>query len=210
VDQCSNCVRITAALDSPAVPLDLISLYCKPSQLRDWMTRYKGRIDGTEPQISAYRGIVKALLARFFYEHGTRITTRAPVDCIVVVPSTTRPPSHPLQTILADLKFEVPIRTLLCRGPGDLRDRKLARDGYAITEKCSPQRVLLVDDVYTTGAHLNSAAITLLDAGHTLSGTFVMARRVNPKYQPLDSNFWANQTSQPFDWQQSPVVNRQC
>lgn len=207
-DECSNCARIAAALGSGAVPLDLISLYCKPSQLRDWLTRYKGRIDGSEPRIPRYDEIVKALLARFFYEHGDQIISWAPIDCIVLVPSTDRPAPHPLHAILADLNFQVPIRTLLCRGSGDLGFHKPARDGYTIAERCSPQRILLVDDVYTTGARIKSAAVALVDAGHELSGTFVIARRVNPSYQPANSSFWADQTSQRFDWQQSPVVNR--
>jgi hypothetical protein len=33
-DQCSNCTQVAAELDGPAVPLDLIALYRKPSQLR--------------------------------------------------------------------------------------------------------------------------------------------------------------------------------
>jgi orotate phosphoribosyltransferase len=63
-------------------------------------------------------------------------------------------------------------------------------------KRCSPQHVLLIDDVYTTGSHINSVAVALFDAGHDMCGAFVIARRVNPKYQPADSNFWAHQTSQ--------------
>jgi hypothetical protein len=41
-----------------------------------------------------------------------------------------------------------------------------------------------------------------------MCGAFVMARRVNPDYQPAAA-FWEHQSAQPFDWSQSPVVNRQ-
>jgi hypothetical protein len=159
-------------------------LYRKPSELREWLTRYKGRLDGSEPFIPEYVDIVQAMLARFFHQHGDRISARAPADCIVVVPSTSRPPPHPLHTIFAELGLLVPTRALLCRGDGDLGFNRPARSGFAIAEKCSPQRVLLVDDVYTTGARINGAAVALADGGHEICGAFVMARRVNPDYQP--------------------------
>ncbi|GAB4911900.1 amidophosphoribosyltransferase [Mycobacterium xenopi] len=192
------------------MPLDLISLYRKPSQLRQWLTCYKGRPDGSEPFIPEYVDIVQALLGRFFHVHGGRITGRAPFDCIVVVPSANpdRPPPHPLHTILSQLGLQVPIRVLLRRGPGELGFNRPARDGFVLAEKCSPQRVFLVDDVYTTGARINSAAAALTDAGHEVRGALVIARRVNPDYQPAAATFWDHQRAQPFTWSDSPVVNR--
>ena len=207
-DQCWNCTQIVAELHVAALPLDLISLYRKPSDLRDWLTCYKGRLDGSEPFVAEYVEIVRALLTRFFHEHGQHITTRAPVDCIVVVPSTYRPPPHPLHTILNGLGLDVPIRALLRRGDGELDFNRPATDGFVIAEKCSPVRVYLDDDVYTTGARINSAAVALAAGGHQLCGAFVMARRVNPDYQPAAADFWQRQVANPFSWPQSPVVNR--
>ncbi|RFZ12626.1 hypothetical protein VIMS_03020 [Mycobacterium marinum] len=195
-------------LSADALPLDLITLYRKPSELRQWLTCYKGRLDGTEPFVPEYVDIVRALLTRFFRDHGGRITTRATFDCIVVVPSTTRPPPHPLHTILAGLGLEVPVRTLLRRGDGDLDFNRPTRDGFEIAEQTPPQKIYLIDDVYTTGARINSAAVALADCGHQLAGAFVMARRVNPDYQPAVADFWNHQAAHPFTWSDSPVVNR--
>ena len=178
-DRCWNCTQVAAEFDLPAVPLDLISLYRKPSQLRQWLTCYKGRLDESESEsfIPEYVGIVKALLSRYFYEHGVRITVRAPADCVVVVPSTSRPPPHPLHSIVVEIGMQVPGRALLRRGPGVLGFNQPARDGFASAEKCSPQRVILVDDVYTAGARINSEVVALADAGHDVCGAFVMAPR---------------------------------
>ena len=207
-DQCWNCAQIADELDVPAMPLDLIALYRKPSDLRDWLTCYKGRLDGSEPFVPEYVDIVRALLTRFFDDHGDRITARAAVDCIVVVPSTNRPPPHPLHTILQGLDFQVPIHELLRRGEGDLGFNRPARDGFVIAEKSSPLSVYLIDDVYTTGARINSAAVALTAGGHEVSGAFVMARRVNPDYVPAAAEFWRQQATQAFTWSASPVVNR--
>jgi hypothetical protein len=104
--------------------------------------------------------------------------------------------------------MQLPIRALLRRGPGVLGFNQPALDGFASVEKCSPQRVFLVDDVYTTGACISGAVVALADAGHEVCGAFVVARRVNPDYQPAAATFWEDQTAQTVNWLQSPVVNR--
>jgi hypothetical protein len=104
--------------------------------------------------------------------------------------------------------MQVPARALLRRGPGVLGFNQPARDGFASAEKCCPQRVILVDDVYTTGARINSAVVALADAGHEGCGAFVMARRVNPDDQPAAATFWEDPTAQTVNWLQNPVVNR--
>jgi hypothetical protein len=190
------------------VPLDMISLYEKSSPLRDWLTRYKGRLDDEdEPFEPEYVDVVKALIARYFYEHGDRIVARCPVDVITVVPSSSRPLPHPLESLLDELPLTIPVRTLLRRGPGELGFNHPSRDGYLAVDS-QPQRVLLVDDVETTGARINSAAYTLTDAGHTLAGAFVVARRFNVGYGNTPT-FWKAQKSQGFNWAHGPLVNSQ-
>lgn len=204
--ECWNCGQNAKKLGIPAVPLDMISLYEKPSQLRDWLTRYKGRPDDEdEPFIPEYVDVVKALIARYFHEYGERIVARSPVDVIVVVPSASRPPPHPLESLLSELPLTVPVQTLLIRGPGELGHNKPSRDGY-LAVKAEPQRVLLVDDVETTGARINSAAYALMEAGHTLAGGFVVARRFNVGFKNTPT-FWEAQKSKGFTWSDGPIVN---
>jgi len=183
----------------------MISLYNKPSQLREWLTCYKGRIDESEPFIPEYVDVVKALIARFLHEHGARIQDRSPVDVITVVPSSNRAGPHPLETILLDLPLRIPVVNLLQRGPGELAFNKPSTDGFIPTDG-PRQRVLLVDDVCTTGARINSAAYALNAAGHHLAGHFVIARRVNVGYKNTPA-FWAGQTAKQFSWTDSPLIN---
>ncbi len=195
-------------LGMPAVPLDVVSLYIKESQLREWLTCYKGRVDGSEALIPEYADVVKALIARFFFEHGDRLVARNPFDAITVVPSTNRPGTHPLQAILNSLPLTIPVVTLLRRGPGELGHNKPSVDGFVpVDTEVSARRVLLVDDVDTTGARVNSAAYALKAAGHVVAGAFVVARRVNLGYKGTTA-FWEEQKSQPFSWDRSPLINR--
>jgi hypothetical protein len=177
----------------------------KESQLREWLTCYKGRFDGSEPLIPEYVDVVKALIARYLHDHGDRIVERRPFDVITVVPSSNRPGVHPLETILNDLPLTTPVATLLGRGPGELGFNKPSKDGFVPLDAVA-QRVLLVDDVDTTGARINSAAYALIAAGHELAGALVVARRVNLGYKGTTA-FWDGQKSQPFTWEHSPVVN---
>jgi hypothetical protein len=191
----------------PAVPLDMISLYEKPSQLREWLTCYKGRLDESEPFIPEFVDVVKALIARFFYEKGGLILQRSPVDVITVVPSSSRPTPHPLEAVLSDLPLTIPVETLLIRGPGELGFNNPSREGFVAVD-AEPRRVLLVDDVDTTGARINSAAYALTAAGYTLSGAFVVARRINVGYKGTTA-FWEAQKSKAFTWADGPLVNSQ-
>lgn len=185
----------------------MISLYKKPSELREWLTCYKGRTDGSEPFIPEYVDIVKALYARYFHEHGDRLMARSPIDIITIVPSSSRPGPHPLETLLGELPLVVPVVPLLRRGPGELDWNKPSKDGLVlISTDTPPQRVLLVDDVSTTGARINSAAYALTAGGHHLAGALVVARRLTPEYRGT-AELWDAQTAVPFTWEHGPLVN---
>ncbi|WP_068056421.1 hypothetical protein [Nocardia xishanensis] len=189
--------------------MSVVSLYCKPSPLRDWLTCYKGRIDDSEPFIESYVPNVRALLGRFIIEHGRAIGALSDgLDGLVVVPSTDRPGPHPLEEIIRSLDIDIPVLPILRRGHGDLGFRKPSRDGYEVTVTGhTGQRLVVVDDVYTTGARINSAAYALVQAGCTLGAAIVVARRVNPGYSEAAQEFWNGQRAKTFDWAASPVVS---
>ncbi|RMB70228.1 amidophosphoribosyltransferase [Rhodococcus sp. SBT000017] len=202
---CWNCVQNRQRLGSPSLRLDMISLYKKPSHLRDLLTQYKGRTDGSEPYIEEYVPVVQALIARFLHEHGARIQSREPIDVISFVPSTSRPRPHPLQAVLGELQLEVPVEALLERGTGQLDYNKPSTDAF-VASKSQHSRVYLIDDVYTTGARINSAAAALRSAGFTVAGAFVIARRVNIGYKK-SPEFWSTQEGKEFSWKTSPIVS---
>lgn len=208
---CANCIEVQQYLGTEPIPLDVVTLYTKPSMMREILTRYKGRptdeADGDPPSRECVT-IVETMLVRFFHEHFQALLKFAgPVDAVVVVPSTLSQPPHPLQSILAVCKLPVPVEPLLVRGPGSLGFRQPAFDGYVCVGQDSPRRVYLIDDVYTTGARLNSAAYALSRAGHTIVGSLVLARRINPDYHPQAQDLWSAQCGVPYSWVTSPLLS---
>jgi hypothetical protein len=182
------------------------SLYRKPSELRDWLTRYKGRDDEGDPFDPDCLVKVRAILGRMLIEHGDHLEeSTGALDGIVVVPSTSRPAPHPLAQLISTLDLDAELLPLLKRGHGQLDFRKPSPAGYQAVDH-APARVLLIDDVYTTGARLNSAAFALARAGHEVAGALVVARRVNPDYAAAGQELWDRATAQAFAWDSSPWI----
>lgn len=202
---CENCVEARDALDRKPLTISVISLYRKPSKLRDALTRYKGRTDGEDPFDPQCVKVVRSMLGRYFLEHGDWLVELAGgIEGIVVVPSTERLPPHPLEGLVDSLGLDLPRWSMLARGPGVLGFRQPNRDGYRLVVNRQPSRILLVDDVYTTGSRLNSAAAALSQEGHETVAALVLARRINTAYSPEALQLWSDATCRPFNWKTSP------
>ena len=60
--------------------------------------------------------------------------------------------------------------------------------------------MLLLDDVFTTGARSQSAAYALEEAGAAVSAIVVVARRINLDWRPEVAEWWKRQLAIPFSW----------
>lgn len=206
---CENCLEVRSALDREPLALSVISLYRRPSPLRDFLTRYKGRDDDEDPFDPACVQIVRSMLGRYLIDHGDSLVEMSGgIDAIAVVPSTDRTPPHPLEDLVDSLDLDLPRWPMLARGKGELGFRNPNRDGYQVVMAHEPARILLIDDVYTTGSRLNSAATALDRHGHEAVAALVLARRINTDYAAEARQLWAAATADPFDWQASPRTVR--
>lgn len=205
---CTNCRENVDALGGSPLWIDVITLTRKPSRLRDWLTQYKGRATDDDPFHPEYIPIVRAILGRWLLENDATLRRRwEPIDALVPVPSTTprELPMHPLESILRSLDLDTPVRQLLRRGPGVIGWRQPAADGF-VAQPDPPLRVVLVDDVFVTGARISSAAAAIRNAGHQVVGVAEIARRVNPDFDAGFQTFWDTQAARTFSWASGRVL----
>lgn len=197
-DTCLNCDENSCALDGIVQPILPISLYAKPSPLRDWLTFYKD--DGDLKASPAARDAIGTILERFFTENQAWVESLR-VDAAIVVPSTVRPPPHPLAILLQErelLPFEVIYG--LSRTTSPLGHNQASRDAFAARQELQGKRVLLLDDVYTSGARAQSAAYALRRVGATVAALCVIGRRYNPGYSEQSATVFARQSEASFNW----------
>lgn len=197
---CNNCAQAFRDLSTPCGFVVPISLYSKPSPMRDRLTYYK---DPEEPSHARYPGEVAAILDRFFYDHGDRLRERTGGwDGMCIVPSESRRPPHPLAEALRRFpagNVDEP-ELLLVRGSGPLGHRVLSENAFVPAEDVSGRRLLVLDDVYTTGARAQSAASGLTLAGGYVVAIVVIGRRVNPSWNPGVQAFWDRQAALAYDF----------
>jgi len=198
VDMCFNCDENSRALDGIVQPIIPVSLYAKPSRLRDWLTFYKD--DGDVAADENAREAIGTVLERFFAENHEWANSLG-ADGAIVVPSTLRPPPHPLAVLLqarGSLPFDVTYG--LSRTTENLGHNQPSKDAFAAAEDLRGRRILLLDDVYTSGARAQSAAYALRSVGAEVAGLFIIGRRYNPGYSEQSAAVFEQQSAAPFTW----------
>ena len=78
------------------------------------------------------------------------------------------------------------------------------RQGFEPTTDIAEKRILLLDDVFTTGARSQSAATALQAAGAQVPVIVAIARRFNPDWRPEAQTWWDRQLDIPFSWSAQP------
>ncbi len=173
---CTSCRDVAVALGRPLVPVTPVALVTGSSPLYRALRQYKSG----QPDVALRQGAcLGALLDRFFVRHGDCLAPDG-LDLCVVVPSPLggRPPPHPLTTLVAASRsLPQPVDTLF-PGESPVAHRQPSCEGYRATDAVAGRRVLLVDDVYTSGAHLQSAAVALEIAGARAVHAVVLGRFV--------------------------------
>lgn len=169
-----SCRSVALGLGRSLVPVTAIRAVDPQSGLYRALRQYKSG----EPEVAhRQQRRLAAILDAFCARH---LATLAPegLDVTVVVPSSlgNRPPPHPLARAVSSTVHLPPLLDAMAAGPGVVDHRRPALDAYRAGPAVKEQRVLLVDDVYTSGAHLQSAAAALHDAGAASVSGLVIGR----------------------------------
>jgi len=151
---------------------------------------------------------VAALLLRFLAGHRSCIEKAGGggYDVIAVVPSKRgRAGAHPLeQAIELAPDLEAIHERLLEPGPGEVGRNAPSDTGFVAHETAAGRRVLLVDDTFTSGAKLQSAASALTFGGATVVAGLVLGRVIdvtNADRYPEPLALWKQQAKVPFDFE---------
>ncbi|GEM_PF-482891 len=172
----------------PSPPVVPVALYAVGDPLHRVLRRYK---DGTVPQARRHFAarLVEHLAA--FFVHHTRCLTAAygPWSAVAVVPSSAArrvQGRHPFEAVVASVPMlrDVPRLHLV---PGSGSAAHLSPDPAAFAVVDPPVRgsaVLLLDDTWTTGARLRSAAAALVQAGARVGVAVVAGRAVDLRAMP--------------------------
>lgn len=196
---CYSCFQVERQVSRPCQLVVPISLYEIPSQLHHYLRHYKSDRYPDRKHEFALKAV--ALLCTFLLRHRLCIASDAggDWDLITSVPSSSgRQGEHPLVTALRSVPtvFET-YEHLLKAGSTKLEHNRASDKGFDVTRSLHGERVLLIDDTYTTGARSQSAASALNNGGGQVVAIVPVGRVINPEWADV-GEWWSAQKRQAF------------
>jgi orotate phosphoribosyltransferase len=91
-------------------------------------------------------------------------------------------------------------RTLLERTEVEVAHREADERAYRALPEAAGRSVVLIDDTFTSGARVQSAASALALAGTDVVAAVVLGRIVRPDYSDEARELWERQQAIPFDF----------
>lgn len=202
--RCWSCSQSIGSVSRPIELVVPISLYRVGEQLWEGLRGYKYGWHAHVRERHLLR--IAATLHRFMRDHAQCVHDAAgdDWDVVTVVPSKRGREDHPFERAVQlgrDLRRLY--RPLLAARHTDQIDRVYGSDdAFAAIEDVGGQRVLLLDDTFTSGATFQSAASALSLAGANVVAGVVIGRVIttnDPRY-PFRDEYWERQRRIPFSF----------
>ena len=175
---CFQCNAARAALPERANAISFVALAAKHQQLARDLFTYKSEALGDEA-IQVQMSLA-ALLWRWLRDHESCLANAVGVtDFSVVTSIPSLRATHPLKTMVGDMIAITKSRyePLLKAGPSFNSERVCRVDMFEVTRGSrSGEPVLVIDDTFTTGSHVQSAAAALKQAGFGPVGVMCIGR----------------------------------
>lgn len=190
--RCYSCDQTMGQVSRPLSLVVPITLYKRHSQMLHVLWGYKNLNDADTRR--DLRTLVAALLYRFLDEHGECVENAAGSgwDVLTTVPSSTgREGAHPLERAI---NMAPPLREiherLLRPAKAQIGHNQASDDGFETITNVDGINVLLIDDTFTSGARLQSAASRLTLDGATVVAGVVVGRFCNPGFNAATQELW--------------------
>ncbi len=201
--RCRSCAETYTQVARPVPIVVPISLYQLGAQLHHVLRGYK---DNRDPEVRArFSLVVAALLTRFLSRHSACVARAAGSswEVATTVPSSrNRPLPHPLDgAVQLSPWLRDRCRPLLARGAGEVRHNRAGERAFVVTGDVRGRHLLLLDDTFTTGAALQSAASALAGAGARVVAAVVVGRVIDPGFSTPASQLWSRVAMVPFDFE---------
>lgn len=199
--ECESCESVRESLGlRELVPVFPITLYEKPSLVRDWLSFYK---PGSDELVWDYSVFLAAILHRYFKRNKRSfIEAFGEIGGVCTVPSSRFRPPQILEATITDARLPWPILSALEIQDGSPFERNKGNVSafVATSEDLQGKRLVIIDDVYTTGAHAQSAAQALIREGATPLFICAIGRRVNAHYSEMSASLLRSQSELAFDY----------
>jgi hypothetical protein len=199
--RCWNCRSLPVGSVGIVAPISLV--HTSESQLYASLRDYKSESPYISEGVRAeHRLLLAATLQRFLRIHRPHIEEAGGVawDAIQVVPSTRqRHGDHPLEDVIRRTIFRDQLVQVLTPTGEEVGHNQPNPAAFAAREDASTRRFLLVDDTFTTGARVQSAAGALSSAGATVVAAVPIGRVIDTNH-PTKEAFWRERRSQTFDF----------
>jgi hypothetical protein len=167
---------VTPQVTHPLTRIVPISIFQGWGQLYHLLWYYKeNRSDVAAGRLRIH---LTAIVTRFLRDHAEHVAPDG-WDIIAPVPSTGgREGVHPLRTALGQMPgYSDQVEDLLFPGEFEIRHLVASDGGFDVRESVDGRRILLVDDTFTSGARMQSAASALRLAGADVVAGLVVGRK---------------------------------
>jgi predicted amidophosphoribosyltransferase len=199
---CLSCRVTTGQVTHPTTKVLPISFYEVPDQYWNILRYYK---DHERDEVRDQLGMVlAATIARFTAQHWTCISdmTDGEPTVVTTVPSTRgRDGPHPLTRAVRRSSLLLPLhRDTLARGTAAISHFHASDDAFVSLGDLTGERVLLVEDTFTSGANTQSAASTLRSAGAESVSVVVAGRVIKPRHCADCQRVWEYADAEVFSF----------
>lgn len=185
-----------------------IALSVKGGQWAYELSAYKNASSLTARQTMEVK--IGAVLWRWLDVHESHVAEAAEVEhfpIVTSVPSTSGRVDHPLPRMLRNVVYPVTNRYYDLLAPNQIypSGSREARDDRFIAQQLQGQPVLLIDDQWTSGARMQSAAAALRIAGSGPVAVVALGRHFDPRpngdvYLNAAQSYLQTANKQGWDW----------